>query len=104
MSLTVSTDIPHGNAADLHVRTDGDVPEVSFSPSPKGGPEALWFCFRICETEPDGSTGGRILLTLNNFQNLLGAGLPSDLYPAYQPAGQGWRRMSAGAGSTCRHS
>ena len=46
--IAVGTDVPYGNVANVSVRRDGCVAEVRFTPDPHGGPECLWFCFRVC--------------------------------------------------------
>ncbi len=37
----------YGSACDLTLTVNEDVLEVGFSPDPHGGPETLWFCFRL---------------------------------------------------------
>ena len=95
VGLTVSNRIPYGNAGRARVFMEGDLPVVAFTPAPHGGPEVMWFCFRLTET--DTPTAQKVRITLQNFGNLLGAGSPSALYPVYQPQGQAWYRMKAGA-------
>ena len=76
--------------------TGGDMPEVAFAPLPHGGPETMWFCFRITETEPDTAGPQKVRITLEHFDNLLGADSPAALCPVYHPQGQAWYRMASG--------
>lgn len=99
MALKVLTDIPYGNARSVSVHRDGDKPEVVFAADPKGGCEALWFCFRLVETAPETPHPAKVRLTLKHFNTLSGVASPSELMPVYRPADQGWHRMSAGVGS-----
>lgn len=97
MSLRVLTRIPYGNAADVAVRTGGEMPEVHFAADPHGGPECLWFCFRLEETEPDNTPAdAKVRLVLKHFDNVRGAGDPAQCMPVYRPADQGWFRMKHG--------
>ncbi|MBM4147688.1 MAG: hypothetical protein FJ224_01390 [Lentisphaerae bacterium] len=100
MSLKVRTDIPYGNACAVEVASGGDMPEVRFAASPRGGPESLWFCFRVVESNPAASQEqGKVRVTLRFFDNVLGAGAGADLAPVFRPSGQGWHRMSGGVTS-----
>ena len=47
MELRVETGIPSGNACDVAVERSPGGWRVAFSPDPHGGPESLWFCFRL---------------------------------------------------------
>jgi hypothetical protein len=97
MALRVMTKLPGGNATGVSVHADGDVPEVRFAPSPRGGAQALWFRFRVVESEPETAHPDRFRLVLQNFQNLPGADQPSACIPVYRAPEQGWSRMKPGA-------
>ncbi|HOC03586.1 MAG TPA: hypothetical protein PKK91_08915, partial [bacterium] len=47
MRIRITKNIQYGNVCDVSVRSSKNQAEVSFSASPQGGPESLWFCFRI---------------------------------------------------------
>ena len=96
MALKVSTDFPYGNADAITVSTKGDMPEIRFSPASHGGAQALWFCFRIRETEPGAVSSTKVRIILEHFGNVFGAQSPADLVPVYRPGGQGWYRTSSG--------
>ena len=56
MSLKVLTKIPYGNCRIISTGAEGETAEVQFTPEPNGGPECLWFCFRLLETKPEEAT------------------------------------------------
>lgn len=97
MSLQVNTNIPLGNACGVHIQGDGEIPEVSFAADPRGGTEALWFCFQLKETQPVPREGGKVRLTMRHMDLWADstATLPDPL-PVYRPEGQGWHRVSSG--------
>lgn len=97
MSLKVLDRFPGANARVLSVCNEAEEPEVRFAADPQGGPEALWFCLRVTETEPGGRHPEKLKLTLCFFQNLLGCRSPADCRPVYQPAGKGWFRSAPGS-------
>jgi hypothetical protein len=94
MALKVDAAIPYGNAGDAAVDESLPVPEVSFAADPHGGPEALWFCFRLLRDGPDAG-GARVRLVLKHFLNLLGCGRDqaANLRPVLRRAGGGWERL-----------
>lgn len=96
MALKISTRFPGGNAADVEILQEGDHPEVRFSSDPCGGPEALWFFFRLVETTPDPERQTKIRLTWKHFDNVLGASDGQACVPVCQPAGQAWMRLRQG--------
>ena len=96
MSLKVLTRVQYGNAAAAEVIESGDVPEVRFAADPNEGPESLWFCFRLQETEPNPERQTKVRLVLRHFDNMLGAGSPADCLPVCQTTGQGWVRLKHG--------
>ena len=96
MSLRVDTRVPYGNAAAVEVVAAGDVTEVRFAPAPHGGPECLWFLFRLIETEPDPARQTKVRLVLKHFDQILGGTNPADCVPVGQVAGQAWARLKHG--------
>ena len=97
MALRVLTRVPYGNATRVSVHDNKEIPEVHFIPAPHGAPEALWFCFRVVESDSDKEHPGKFKLVLRNFGNMLGASDPAMCIPVCRPAGQGWVRMKTGA-------
>ncbi|MBN1249169.1 MAG: hypothetical protein JXC32_16030 [Anaerolineae bacterium] len=110
MRLEVDTRIPYGNACDLTLTISDDVLEVGFSPDPHGGPETLWFCFRLCcsgpiesRTEDDGrntadcSTVSTVRLTLKHGANMLGGNDPLAMRPVIRFDDGDWRRLPKGS-------
>lgn len=91
MSYIVDTGIPCGNACDVEVRGMDGGAEVAFAPDPHGGPECMWFCFRLV---PVGAPArGTLRLVLKNPHNMLGGGRPAGMRPVIRPAGGTWRRL-----------
>ena len=96
MSLKVTTRFPGGNAADIEIVAGGPVPEVRFASDPCGGPEAMWFHFRLEETAPDPATQTKVRLTWTYFDNVLGATESPDCIPVCLVPGQAWARLKRG--------
>jgi hypothetical protein len=94
-TLRVRTDIPFGNACDVHISTDGHTPVISFAADPHGGPEALWFCFRI-EDDATPSYCGPARLVIKNMQNVLGGGQPTVFRPVARVGDGPWERLGPG--------
>jgi hypothetical protein len=95
MNVRVTTDMPYGNAGDISIKSCDDHHTVGFMPDPHGGPEALWFCFRV---EQD-LAGARLPLqiVLKNVDNLLGGGqAPERIRPVIRRRGADWGRLAAG--------
>lgn len=96
MSLRVLSRLPYGNVRSVTVPTEGDTPEVLFAADPHGGPECLWFYFRLTETRPGPGAPEQVKLTLKFFGNLSGGDNAAACRPVYRPEGQGWFRMKSG--------
>lgn len=95
MGLKVEHNIPFANMCAVEVNERTDLPTVAFAANPTGGPEGLWFSFRISRTGR-GRTGGSFRLILKHVSNLLGVGKPSALRPVIRCEDQLWERMPPG--------
>jgi len=94
MGLTVTTNIPCGNACNIEIRETAAVSEVSFCPDPHGGPVALWFCLRVLRKETGGAETLR--LVLKNIHNLLGGRDARSMRPVARYEGGDWERLGPG--------
>jgi len=93
MTLKVDTDIPHGNVCDVSIADDDHRREIAFAADPHGGPECLWFCFRIRSSE---RSVGKIRLVLKHTHTMLGGDDPRAMRPVVRPEGEDWARLEAG--------
>ncbi|MEX2387034.1 MAG: hypothetical protein WD534_04070 [Phycisphaeraceae bacterium] len=92
--VNVSTAVASGNACVLAVESGGDLPEVHFTPSPMGGPEAMWFCFELTAATDPPPAGIRCVMHL--VDNLLGGGDGrAGFHPVFKTAQQEWTRVAA---------
>jgi hypothetical protein len=105
MSFEIDTRIPYGNACDLSVQGHDESVEVGFSPDPHGGPETLWFCFRVRRREEGaavsadadaGSRVKRLRLVLRHAGNMLGGHDPLAMRPVARHDGGAWERLPQG--------
>jgi len=104
MPLQVNTNVPYGNACDVSIKKNNTVTEVAFAPDPHGGPEVMWFCFRLEQSgsgAPRGASGERrgrrkVRLVLKNFHNILGADKPQNVRPVLRRPDGDWQRMDPG--------
>jgi hypothetical protein len=97
MPLRVETGVPYGNACDTEVVEEGGAAEVRFAADPHGGPECLWFCFRLAADGPPRGGGppaaGRVRLVLKHPHNMLGVGRGENLRPVIRRPGSDWERL-----------
>jgi hypothetical protein len=95
VNVTIDTDVPYGNAALTEVRQadDGTV-SIEFAADPHGGPETLWFCFRL--RRDAGGPAGPAQLVLRHCQNMLGNPAHGGLHPVISIDGGAWQRIDAG--------
>ncbi|MBI5684573.1 MAG: hypothetical protein HZC54_05805 [Verrucomicrobia bacterium] len=93
--IIVRTDVLFGNAANVRVQKVGPGTEVRFTPDPHGGPECLWFCFRVCRPHSRGGALGKLRLVLECPETMLGGGNPANFRPVFRPAGGDWDRTDA---------
>lgn len=94
MSFRIDADIPCGNAEDVAVERHGDVTKIAFAPSPHGGPEAMWFCFRMVR-ESSREPCRRVRLVLKHYDNLLGAKADATVRPVLRDMDSDWERLDA---------
>jgi len=90
--IRVNGEMPFGNVCDVAVRESDDATEVSFAADPHGGPESLWFCFRV-SAEGSGAATRRVRLTLRHSRNMLGLGEPENARPVVRYADGDWDRL-----------
>jgi hypothetical protein len=91
VALKIHTQIPYGNACDVEIMP-GEVSEVRFAPDPHGGPECLWFCFRLEQDDPE-DRASRVRLTLKHSANMLGGYSPLEMRSVCRYAGGDWERL-----------
>lgn len=92
-ALKAASDFPTGNTQVLEIRDDGAVPEVHFAAVPAGGPEAIWFHFRIEPPREDAPPVVRCVLHF--FETLLGnkpGSTAEGFAPVYRTARRDWAR------------
>jgi hypothetical protein len=94
MSIRVTTDIPHGNVADVEIVERDGISEVLFSAHPNGGTEALWFCFRV--TIEGNEIPDTVRLTLRHPDTLLGSPRSEKVRPVIRRSDQDWERINPG--------
>lgn len=91
MSWRVEDDVPFGNVCDVACREVDGAWEVVFAAAPHGGPETLWFCFRL---QRHGLPDGRPLkLVLQHPDTMLGCGRPAGMRPVVRTATVDWVRQ-----------
>ncbi len=100
MSFEIDTRIPYGNACDVAVEAAGQAVEISFAPDPHGGPETLWFCFRVARQSVPAPSDTRVTelrLVLKQSYNMLGGQDPRAMRPVVRYDEGAWRRLPQGA-------
>ena len=98
MTWRISTDIPHGNAANAKVVFEDGVPTVQFAAHPHGGTETLWWCFRLWRDEGDGEDASIVRLAWRHFDNCLGLSSHSAplVHPVVRRDHGPWERLPGG--------
>jgi hypothetical protein len=95
MSLTLSTEIPYGNAALVTIDRTESMNRVYFAADPHGGLERLWFCFRL---NNDSSDLPKTKLVLKHFETMLGGNrnpeTASVITPVIRYKDKTWERMA----------
>lgn len=93
--MKIRKDIPFGNLCAYSVKQESSQLLVEFAADPHGGPESMWFCFRL-ENEA-GDENRKIRLVFKFFQNVLGGGQKDGLLSIVgRKTGGNWERLGAG--------
>ncbi|MCX7917664.1 MAG: hypothetical protein N2589_06010 [bacterium] len=87
--IKVIKDFPMSNVCDISTDEKKEISVLTFAPSPKGGPECLWFYFKV-------KTYGikRLKLILKYSNNMLGGGKPENIRPVIKFKSCEWERLS----------
>jgi len=93
MSIRVHADVPFGNVCDVEIVETRGGTEVRFAADPHGGPECLWFCFRIERRGKKPPAGGKLRLVLKHSWSMLGVTIPFAVRPVVRRAGGDWERL-----------
>jgi len=96
MTLTVQTNLPYANVADVEVTQLDGRPAVTFAASAHGGPERLWFCFRVRNGKAMQKTRGPVRLLLKHVETMLGGNSPANIRPVIRYETGEWQRLEAG--------
>ncbi|MGC9520961.1 MAG: hypothetical protein ACP5HG_03645 [Anaerolineae bacterium] len=96
MKFGIDSGIPYGNVCDVTLTPDGDTLEVAFAPDPHGGPETLWFYFRVHRSQGPGPDVSRLRLRLKHSYNMLGGQGPETMRPVVRYEEGPWRRLPQG--------
>jgi hypothetical protein len=91
MSFEIKTDFPGGNACAIETTRHGDQTTIAFTPDPHGGPEKLWFNFKIIRTTSDAPLTIKLLLKYSD--TILGGDQPENLRPVIRYAESDWERL-----------
>ncbi|MCC7145496.1 MAG: hypothetical protein IT443_03550 [Phycisphaeraceae bacterium] len=97
MTYRVRDDLPSGNVADVHIDENASLPRIAFSAHPRGGPEALWFHFRVERTGAAAGAEGQLQLVLKHYLSLAytSAELTDSMRPVLRSPYQDWQRLDA---------
>lgn len=94
MALRVLNRFPGANVRILRMsQASASAPEVVFTADPHGGPEALWFNFKLEDTDPATPVPETLNLTLRFYGNLLGGGNPNTFRPLTRQSNKSWKRL-----------
>jgi len=92
--LAITTDFPCGNVADGTVSLTAGAVEATFAAHPHGGPECLWFYFRL--TANAAHRERPLRLVLKHSANMLGANQSENVRPVVRTPDADWQRLPAG--------
>ena len=96
MAITVQMNVAHANVADVEIgRADGR-PCVAFAAAAHGGPERLWFCFRVRNGRALQRERGPITLLLKHAESMLGGQAPDRIQPVMRVGTGEWARLPPG--------
>lgn len=94
-TMKINKDIPFGNLCSYSVNNETSPAVVEFAADPHGGPESMWFCFRLEKTEE--SEKRKVRLVFKFFQNVLGGGGKDGSVSIVARKGTcGWERLGLG--------
>lgn len=97
MSLKVTDAIPYGNVSDVLIAGHGDTCRVEFAASAHGGPERLWFCFRL-EAHSGSPRPTHLQLVLKHVTTMLAGYRQAEYFrPVIRTAGEDWTRLASGS-------
>lgn len=96
MTLKVSTRFDGGNAADIEILSGQEIPEIRFASDPCGGKEALWFHFRLEESDPDPARNSKVRITWKYFDSMAGASELPLCIPVSGMPDRTWSRLKQG--------
>jgi hypothetical protein len=94
MAIRVLNRFPGANVRVLAQPQAPDA-ELVFAPDPHGGPEALWFDFRIEDSDPPAPVPESMALTLRFFDVHPGKMNPDYCRPVIRETGKSWNRLRA---------
>ncbi len=93
MTLKAITRFPGGNAAAVTITEREGLPEIRFISDPCGGPEALWFYFRLEETKPEPERHTKVRLTWTMIDQVHGGTESVCCHPVCASPGHTWTRL-----------
>jgi len=96
MAYEVSCDFPGGNVCDVVIDDSQSPAVIEFSADPHGGPEALWFCFRVTHSGKSG--GDKLTLRLRHYLSLAytHADMTGSIRPVLRRLDSDWHRLGVG--------
>lgn len=92
--MKINKDIPFGNLCSYSVNMEANPVLVEFAPDPHGGPETMWFSFRLEKTEADEKR--KIRLVFKFFGNILGGGKDGTVSIVARKKEADWERLGPG--------
>lgn len=95
MHFHIHDRIPFGNICQPQVIQEDRQSQVHFTAHPHGGPEALWFCFRL-EIVSAATARHEVQLVLHYPDTLLGGNKPASCWPVYRVNSGEWQRLGEG--------
>lgn len=99
MAIRVLNRFPGANVSVLALSQAPNA-ELVFAPDPHGGPEALWFDFRLEDSDPPVPVPESLSLTLRFFDVHPGKTNPEDCRPVIRETGKSWNRLRTPAVTT----
>lgn len=93
--MKIRKDIQFGNLCAYSVNEEASPAVIEFAADPHGGPESMWFCFRLEGTAADENK--KIRLVFKFFQNVLGGSQENGVLSIVSKRKDGnWERLGAG--------